>query len=96
MRKEMPHGEAVRHLLMQNPQGCVLIKENAKRMSAIISSCSFPPTTRAMRMSFDLWNDPDMRAVRAEDYARFMKDPVHPTREGYDLWWGPKFAAYLA
>lgn len=44
----------------------------------------------------DLWNDPDMRAVSAEDYARFMKDPVHPTREGYDLWWGPKFAAYLA
>ena len=44
----------------------------------------------------DLWNDPNMRAVSAEDYARFMKDPVHPTREGYDLWWGPKFAAYLA
>ena len=44
----------------------------------------------------DLWNDPDMRAVSAEDYARFMKDPVHPSKDGYDLWWGPKFAAYLA
>ena len=49
-----------------------------------------------MRRSFDLWNDPDMRAVSAEDDTRFMKDPVHPTREGCDLCWGPKFAAYLA
>ena len=44
----------------------------------------------------DLWYDPDMRAVSAADYARFMKDPVHPSKDGYDLWWGPKFAAYLA
>jgi hypothetical protein len=43
----------------------------------------------------DLWNDPDMNAVSADDYARYMKDPIHPTKLGYDEWWGPKFLAYL-
>lgn len=39
----------------------------------------------------DLWNDPDMLAVSAEDYARYMCDPVHPTAAGYEQWWTPKF-----
>lgn len=43
----------------------------------------------------DLWNDSEMRAVSAEDYAVFMNDPVHPTKIGYEKWWGPKFAKYL-
>ena len=43
----------------------------------------------------DLWNDPGMNAVSPEDYARFMHDPVHPTREGYLTWWTPRFAAAL-
>lgn len=39
----------------------------------------------------DLWNDPDMRAISAEDYARFMADPIHPNLLGYEHWWLPKF-----
>ncbi|MBQ4573955.1 MAG: SGNH/GDSL hydrolase family protein [Clostridia bacterium] len=39
----------------------------------------------------DLWNDPDMLAVSAGDYARYMADPVHPTLAGYSEWWLPKF-----
>ena len=43
----------------------------------------------------DLWNDPAMNAVAPQDYARYMHDPVHPTREGYLTWWTPCFAAAL-
>lgn len=43
----------------------------------------------------DLWSDPDMNAVSPQDYARFMHDPVHPTREGYMIWWTPRFAQAL-
>ena len=43
----------------------------------------------------DLWNDPDMNAVSADDYVRYMCDPIHPSKAGYDEWWGPKFLAYL-
>jgi len=44
----------------------------------------------------DLWNDADMLAVSAPDYARYMADPIHPTRAGYRHWWAPKFRAFLA
>ncbi len=43
----------------------------------------------------DLWNDPEMNAVSAEDYALYMSDPVHPTQAGYLKWWTPKFESYL-
>lgn len=43
----------------------------------------------------DLWNDTEMRAVSPADYARYMDDPIHPTREGYIEWWTPKFEGYL-
>lgn len=43
----------------------------------------------------DLWNDPAMNAVSPQDYARYMHDPVHPTREGYLTWWTPRFARAL-
>lgn len=39
----------------------------------------------------DLWNSEEMRAVSPEDYARYMRDPIHPTLEGYRAWWTPKF-----
>ena len=39
----------------------------------------------------DLFNDPEMRAVTPEDYARYMSDPIHPTLLGYRQWWTPKF-----
>lgn len=43
----------------------------------------------------DLWNDPEMNAVSAEDYALYMNDPIHPTQAGYLKWWTPKFESYL-
>jgi len=43
----------------------------------------------------DLWNDEDMLEVSREDYEKYMRDPVHPTKLGYTQWWGPKFAAAL-
>lgn len=43
----------------------------------------------------DLWNDPAMNAVSQEDYSRYMADPVHPTKAGYEEWWGPKFVEHL-
>ncbi|MBQ3048633.1 MAG: SGNH/GDSL hydrolase family protein [Oscillospiraceae bacterium] len=44
----------------------------------------------------DLWNDPEMRAVSAKDYEKYMRDPVHPTKLGYTEWWGPKFVSALS
>lgn len=44
----------------------------------------------------DLWNDADMNAVSADDYALYMANGIHPTRAGYQLWWTPKFEAYLS
>lgn len=44
----------------------------------------------------DLWNDAEMRAVSPADYARYMDDPIHPTRAGYVEWWTPKFEAFLS
>lgn len=43
----------------------------------------------------DLYNDPEMNAVSDRDYSRYMSDPIHPTKVGYQLWWGPKFAEHL-
>ena len=42
----------------------------------------------------DLFNDPKMRAVSAEDYARYMSDPIHPNLLGYRQWWTPKFVDF--
>lgn len=44
----------------------------------------------------DLWNDPVMNQVTADDYKRYMEDPIHPTRDGYREWWFPKFEEGLA
>ena len=43
----------------------------------------------------DLWNDEEMNAVSKEDYAAYMKDPIHPNKDGYINWWGPKFKEFL-
>ena len=39
----------------------------------------------------DMYNDGEMRAVSCELYKKYMSDPVHPTKLGYDEWWTPKF-----
>ena len=43
----------------------------------------------------DLYHDKAFNDVSPEDYALYMTDPVHPTRLGYEKWWGPKFLEYL-
>ena len=43
----------------------------------------------------DLWNDPELCSVSPADYRRYMRDPVHPTLDGYRLWWTPKFIDFL-
>ncbi len=43
----------------------------------------------------DLYNDPEMNAVSKSDYELYMADPIHPTKSGYEDWWGPKFEEYL-
>ena len=42
----------------------------------------------------DLFNDPQMRSVTAEDYASYMSDPIHPNLLGYKDWWTPKFIEF--
>ena len=37
----------------------------------------------------DLWNEPSFNEVSREDYLRYMADPIHPTIEGYKVWWTP-------
>lgn len=39
----------------------------------------------------DLWNSEKMRAVNKTDYSIYMKDHVHPSKTGYQKWWGPEF-----
>lgn len=42
----------------------------------------------------DLWNDPQMLAVEETAYMRYMADPIHPTRMGYEEWWTPRFVSF--
>lgn len=43
----------------------------------------------------DLWNNPEMNAVSAEDYKLYMVNGIHPSKAGYREWWTPVFEAYL-
>ena len=43
----------------------------------------------------DLYHDKDMLSVSEEDYAKYMKDKVHPTLLGYVEWWTPKFVDFF-
>ena len=43
----------------------------------------------------DLYNDEAMRKISAEDYKKYMKDPIHPNLLGYTEWWTPKFVDFL-
>lgn len=43
----------------------------------------------------DLWDDEEMNQVSDADYRRYMSDSIHPTRVGYEKWWGPKFQEHL-
>ncbi len=42
----------------------------------------------------DFWNDEKMNAIDEDTRARYMRDPVHPTLDGYREWWTPKFIEF--
>ena len=42
----------------------------------------------------DMFNDSEMRSVSADDYRRYMSDPIHPNLLGYTEWWTPKFITF--
>ncbi len=37
----------------------------------------------------NLWDDTSLNSISADDYTRFMNDPIHPTIDGYRDWWAP-------
>jgi lysophospholipase L1-like esterase len=43
----------------------------------------------------DLYCDTAFNAIDEAERARYMADPIHPTREGYLKWWTPKMEAVL-
>ena len=43
----------------------------------------------------DLWNNQEMRSVSSQDYNKYMNDPVHPSKLGYEEWWTPVFEQYF-
>ncbi|MBR1814471.1 MAG: hypothetical protein IJ773_11680 [Lachnospiraceae bacterium] len=44
----------------------------------------------------DLFNDAEFNElVSDEDYTYLMRDPVHPRKAGYLVWWLPAFEAFL-
>lgn len=42
----------------------------------------------------DLFNDVQMQSIPEETYNRYMADRVHPTLDGYSLWWTPRFIEF--
>ncbi len=44
---------------------------------------------------FDLWGDAEFNQITESERARYMNDPIHPTREGYLKWWTPFFEEKL-
>ena len=43
----------------------------------------------------DLWNDAEQDRLTEEERRRWMKDPIHPTAEGYKQLWAPRFENFL-
>lgn len=43
----------------------------------------------------DLYQDSDMLSISEEDYAKYMRDKIHPTLLGYQEWWTPKFIEFF-
>lgn len=42
----------------------------------------------------DLYHDKEMLNISENKYQIYMRDPVHPTLEGYAKWWTPKFVEF--
>lgn len=45
----------------------------------------------------DLWNNSEMKSLfGTEQIKSYMKDDIHPNRDGYVEWWTPAFESYLS
>lgn len=58
--------------------------ENYAKMVALLKQCDVE--------IIDLWSDDAFNDISDAQRARYMADPIHPTREGYREWWLPVFA----
>lgn len=38
----------------------------------------------------NLWDDEEFNALSEAERKLYMKDPIHPTKAGYSMWWGPE------
>ena len=43
----------------------------------------------------DLYTEDAFNDIDGDSYARYMSDPIHPTKAGYAEWWFPKMEADL-
>ena len=43
----------------------------------------------------DLYNDKKFNGISEKLYQQYMSDPIHPTKDGYKKWYGPKFVEHL-
>lgn len=43
----------------------------------------------------DLFNNEEFNNISDEDYHKYMCDPIHPYKAGYQLWWTPEIEAEL-
>lgn len=43
----------------------------------------------------DLYNDTEFNDITEKLYQKYMSDPIHPTKDGYKKWYGPKFVEHL-
>ena len=43
----------------------------------------------------DMWNDTTFNDISIENRQLYMADPIHPTKEGYQKWWLPRFEQEL-
>lgn len=43
----------------------------------------------------DLYTDEKFNSISSELYNEYMHDAIHPTKKGYELWWGEKFVESL-
>ncbi len=43
----------------------------------------------------DLWSDDEFNTLTDQELQLYMTDSVHPTKAGYNLWWGPELERQL-
>lgn len=44
----------------------------------------------------DMWNDDSFNKISDEQRAKYLADPIHPTKAGYLEWWTPYFESSVS